>query len=93
MDTVCSDAPGDKTRGQVTDKDRWPADEEVSIAWYFQFTKHPTVQTSIGIEIYAWPILGIGRAIAYVTMTVGHGFEERSRFLCKGMLAAAAGSV
>jgi len=93
VDTVCSDAPGDKTRGQVTDEGRWPADEEVGIAGYFQFPKHPNVQTSISIKIYAWPILGIGRAVAYVTVSMSHGSEESSGFLCKGMLAAAAGSV
>jgi hypothetical protein len=93
MDTRCGDAPGDKTRGQVIDEGRWPADKEVGIAWYFLFPKHPNVQTSIGIKIYAWPILGIGRAVAYMTVTAGQCFEEGSSFLREGMLAAAAGCV
>jgi hypothetical protein len=93
MDTPCGDAPGDKTRGQVIDEGRWPADEVVGTAWYFLFPKHPNVKTSISIEIYASPILGIGRAVAYVTVTVGQCFEEGSGFLRKRMLTAAAGSV
>jgi hypothetical protein len=37
VETACSDAPGDKTRGQVTGEGRWPTDEEVGMAWYFLF--------------------------------------------------------
>ena len=93
MDTPCRDAPGEETRGQVTDEGRWPTDVEVGIAWYFLFPKQPDVQTSLSIEIHAWPILGIRRAVAYMTVTAGQCFEEGSSFLCKGMLTAAASSV
>jgi hypothetical protein len=93
VDTTFSDAPVDKTGGQISYEGRWPADEEVGIARYFLFPQHPNVQPSRSIEIYACPILGIGRAIAYVAVSVRQGFEEGSGFLCKGMLTAAAGSV
>ena len=36
-----SDAPGGKARGQVTDKDRWPADVKAGIARHTQFRSTP----------------------------------------------------
>ena len=93
MDLAFSDAPGGKARGQVTDEGRWPADVKVGIARHTQFLEHPHVQASTSVEIHTWPILGIGRAVAYVTVAVGQGFEEGAGFLGKRMLASAAGSV
>ena len=72
MDTARSDAPGCKAGGQVTHEGGWPTDEEIGVARYFEFPQHPNVQTSRSVEIYTWPILGAGRAVAYVTVAAGH---------------------
>ena len=76
MDLAFSDAPGGKACGQVIYKGRWPADVKVCVARRAQLLERGHVQASTGVEIHAWPILGIGRAVAYVTVAVGQGFEE-----------------
>ena len=93
MDLAFSDAPGGKACGNVIHKGRWPADVKARIARRAQFLEHPHIQASMSVEIHTRAILGIGRAVAYVTVAVGQGFEECADFLGKRMLTAAASPV
>ena len=93
MDLAFSDAPCGKARGQVTDEGRWSADVEAGIPRRTQLLKHSYIQASTSVEIHTWPVLGIGRAVADVTVAVSQGFEECAGFLGKRMLTAAASPV
>jgi hypothetical protein len=93
MDPAFSNTPGGKARGQVSYEGRWPADEEVSLERHFKFPEGLNVQTPRSVEIDTWPIVAIGRAVAYVTVAAGQGFKEGAGFLGKRMLTPAAGSV
>ena len=93
MDLVFRNAPGGKARSQVTDEGRWPADVKAGIARHTQLLEPPHIQVSTSVEIHTRPVLGIGRAVAYVAVAVGQGFEECAGFLGKRMLASAPGAV
>src|SRR5208337_2044340 len=93
MDLAFSDAPGGKARGQVTDEGRRPADVKVGIVRHTQLLEHPHIQVSTSVEIHTWLILGIGRAVAYVAVAAGQGFEECADFLGKRVITAAPGPV
>ena len=88
-----SDAPGCEAGGQIAHEGGRSADIEIGIARHAQLLEHPHVQASASVEIYTWPILGIGRAVANVAVAVGQSFEEGARLLGKRMLAAVAGAV
>src|SRR5271167_2691123 len=92
MDTASSDAPGRQAGGQITHEGGWPTDEEIGIPGYFQFPQHPNIQAPSSVEIHTWPILGAGRAVAYVTAAPGHRLEKASNFLGERMFPAIAGS-
>ena len=79
--------------GQIAHEGGRSAHVEVGIARHVQLAKHTHVQASGSVEIQAWAILGIGRAVANVAVAVGQGFEEGTRLLGKSMLAAIAGSM
>jgi len=89
---TCGDAPGCEAGGQIAHEGGRSTDVEIAIARHAQLLEHSHVQASGSVEIHAWPILGIGRALANVAVAMRQSFEDGARLSGKSMLAAVVGA-
>ncbi|ESY81025.1 hypothetical protein X740_10930 [Mesorhizobium sp. LNHC221B00] len=58
-----------------------------------EFSKHLDIQVSRGIKIDTLPVLAIGRAVAYMAVTVRQVFQQVSNLLSENMFVATSSSV